>query len=211
LTKGQYSPTSARGFVSKSSPYGTVEEPFRPAELCFGARGTFFARAIDVDMKNQVDVMVEAARHKGTSVIEVLQNCVIFNDGIHNKISDRTWKADNTIVLKQGEKMIFGKDNEKGLVLDGWNLKAVTIGEDGYTLDDILIHDATTKDSTLQLKLALMDTADGLPVALGVIRNVDAPTYEREYEKQIEEVQQKTPRKSFTEFLLSSSNIWEVK
>jgi len=182
LTKGQYSPTSARGFVSKSSPYGTVEEPFRPAELCFGARGTFFARAIDVDMKNQVDVMVEAARHKGTSVIEVLQNCVIFNDGIHNKISDRTWKADNTIVLKQGEKMIFGKDNEKGLVLDGWNLKAVTIGEDGYTLDDILVHDATTKDSTLQLKLALMDTADGLPVALGVIRNVDAPTYEREYE-----------------------------
>ncbi|MEN6589029.1 MAG: 2-oxoacid:ferredoxin oxidoreductase subunit beta [Proteiniphilum sp.] len=211
LTKGQYSPTSARGFISKSSPYGTVEEPFRPAELCFGARGTFFARAIDVDMKNQVDVMVEAARHKGTSVIEVLQNCVIFNDGIHNKISDRNWKADNTVILKQGEKMIFGKDNEKGLVLDGWNLKAVTIGEDGYTLDDILVHDATSKDSTLQLKLALMDTANGLPVALGVIRSVDEPSYERDYERQITEVQQKAPKKSFTEFLLSSSNIWEVK
>lgn len=211
LTKGQYSPTSARGFISKSSPYGTVEEPFRPAELCFGARGTFFARAIDVDMKNQVEVMVEAARHKGTSVIEVLQNCVIFNDGIHNKISDRTWKADNTVILKQGEKMIFGKDNEKGLVLDGWNLKAVTIGEDGYTLDDILVHDATSKDSTLQLKLALMDTTDGLPVALGVIRSVDEPSYERDYERQITEVQQKTPKKSFTEFLLSSANIWEVK
>jgi 2-oxoglutarate ferredoxin oxidoreductase subunit beta len=211
LTKGQYSPTSARGFISKSSPYGTVEDPFRPAELTFGARGTFFARAIDVDMKNQVEVMVEAARHKGTSVIEVLQNCVIFNDGIHNKISDRTWKADNTVVLRHGEKMIFGKDNEKGLVLDGWNIKAVTIGEDGYTLDDILVHDATAKDSTLQLKLALMDTTDGLPVALGVIRNVDAPTYERDYEQQIEEVQQRTPKKSFTEFLLSSPNVWEVK
>lgn len=211
LTKGQYSPTSARGFISKSSPYGTVEEPFRPAELCFGARGTFFARAIDVDMKNQVEVMAEAARHKGTSVIEVLQNCVIFNDGIHNKISDRNWKADNTVILKQGEKMIFGKDNEKGLVLDGWNLKAVTIGEDGYTLDDILVHDATSKDSTLQLKLALMDTANGLPVALGVIRSVDEPSYERDYERQITEVQQKAPKKSFTEFLLSSSNIWEVK
>ena len=211
LTKGQYSPTSARGFISKSSPYGTVEDPFRPAELCFGARGTFFARAIDVDMKNQVDVMVEAARHKGTSVIEILQNCVIFNDGIHNKISDRTWKADNTVILKQGEKMIFGKDNEKGLVLDGWNLKAVTIGEDGYTIDDILVHEATSKDSTLQLKLALMDTANGLPVALGVIRSVDEPSYERDYERQITEVQQKAPKKSFTEFLLSSSNIWEVK
>lgn len=211
LTKGQYSPTSARGFVSKSSPYGTVEEPFRPAELTFGARGTFFARAIDVDMKNQVDVMVAAARHKGTSVIEVLQNCVIFNDGIHNKISDRTWKADNTVVLKHGEKMIFGKDNEKGIVLDGWNLKAVTIGEDGYTAADILVHDATCTDSTLQMKLALMDTTDGLPVALGVIRSVDAPTYESDYAGQIAEVQQQTPRKSFTEFLLSSSNVWEVK
>ncbi|MDD3956056.1 MAG: 2-oxoacid:ferredoxin oxidoreductase subunit beta, partial [Proteiniphilum sp.] len=125
--------------------------------------------------------------------------------------SDRTWKADNTVVLKQGEKMVFGKDNEKGLVLDGWNLKAVTIGEEGYTLDDILVHDATAKDSTLQLKLALMDTSDGLPVALGVIRSVDAPSYERDYQQQIEEVQQRSPKKSFTEFLLSSPNVWEVK
>lgn len=211
LTKGQYSPTSSRGFVSKSSPYGTVEDPFRPAELTFGARGTFFARTIDVDMKNQVEVMVEAARHKGTSVVEVLQNCVIFNDSIHNKISDRSWKADNTITLRQGEKMLFGKDNEKGLVLEGWNLKAVTIGEDGYSLDDVLIHDATTKDNTLHMKLALMDIADDLPVALGVIRSVEAPSYEKDYEQQIAEVQQKSPKKSFTDFLLSSPNVWEVK
>ena len=211
LTKGQYSPTSDRGFVSKSSPFGTVEDPFRPAELTFGARGTFFARAIDVDIKNQTDVMVEAARHKGTSVVEVLQNCVIFNDGIHNRISDRNWKADNTLVLNHGEKMIFGKEENKGIVLDGWNLKAVTIGEDGYTLDDVLVHDATARDNTLHRKLALMDTADGLPVALGVIRSVKEPTYEREYEKQIEEVQMMTSKRSFTEFLLNSSNIWEVK
>jgi 2-oxoglutarate ferredoxin oxidoreductase subunit beta len=211
LTKGQYSPTSSRGFVSKSSPYGTVEDPFRPAELTFGARGTFFARAIDVDMKTQVEVMVEAARHKGASVVEVLQNCVIFNDGIHNKISDRTWKADNTITLRQGEKMLFGKENEKGLVLEGWNLKAVTIGEEGYSLDDVLVHDATTKDNTLHMKLALMDIADDLPVALGVIRSVDTPSYDSDYERQIAEVQQRTPKKSFTEFLLASSNVWEVK
>ena len=211
LTKGQYSPTSERGFVSKSSPYGTVEDPFRPAELTFGARGTFFGRALDVDMKNQVDTLVEAAKHKGTSVVEILQNCVIFNDGIHNKISDRNWKADNTIVLHHGEKMLFGKDNEKGIVLDGWSLKAVTIGEDGYTLDDVLVHDATTQDSTLHLKLALMDTEHGMPVALGVIRSVDAPTYEKDYENQIAEVQKKAPQKSFRDFLLSSSNVWEVK
>lgn len=188
-----------------------MEDPFRPAELTFGARGTFFARAIDVDMKTQVEVMVEAARHKGASVVEVLQNCVIFNDGIHNKISDRTWKADNTITLRQGEKMLFGKENEKGLVLEGWNLKAVTIGEEGYSLDDVLVHDATTKDNTLHMKLALMDIADDLPVALGVIRSVDTPSYDSDYERQIAEVQQRTPKKSFTEFLLASSNVWEVK
>lgn len=211
LTKGQYSPTSDRGFVSKSSPFGTVEDPFRPAELTFGARGTFFARAIDVDIKNQTDVMVEAARHKGTSVVEILQNCVIFNDNIHNRISDRSWKADNTVVLKQGEKMLFGKEENRGIVMDGWQLKAVTIGEDGYTLDDVLVHDATTRDNTLHIKLALMDTTDGLPVAMGVIRSVQEPTYERGYEKQIEEAQKKTPKRSFTEFLLSSPNVWEVK
>ncbi len=124
-------------------------------------------------MKNQVDAMVDAARHKGTSVIEILQNCVIFNNGIHNKISDRSWKADNTVLLKHGEKMIFGKDENRGIVLDGWDLKAVTIGEDGYTIDDVLVHDSTTVDNSLHMKLALMDTANGLPVALGVIRNVD--------------------------------------
>lgn len=211
LTKGQYSPTSDRGFVSKSSPFGTVEDPFRPAELTFGARGTFFARAIDVDIKNQTEVMAEAAKHKGTSMVEVLQNCVIFNDNIHNRISDRNWKADNTIVLKHGEKMIFGKEENRGIVMDGWQLKAVTIGENGYTLDDVLVHDATTRDNTLHMRLALMDIADGLPVALGVIRSVTAPTYEKEFEKQIEEVQAMTPKRSFTEFLLNSSNIWEVK
>lgn len=211
LTKGQYSPTSDRGFISKSSPYGTIEEPFRPAELTFGARGTFFARALDVDMKNQVDALVEAAKHEGTSVVEILQNCVIFNDGIHNRISDRSWKADNTIVLKHGKKMLFGKDNEKGIVLDGWNLKVVKIGEDDYSLDDVLIHDAKTKDNTLHIKLALMDTSDNMPVALGVIRSVSAPTYEKDYENQIAEVQMKASHKSFRDYLLNSSNVWEVK
>lgn len=211
LTKGQYSPTSDRGFISKSSPYGTVEEPFRPAELTFGARGSFFARSLDVDVKNLTDMLVEAARHKGTAVVEVLQNCVIFNDGIHSKISDREWRADNTLLLQHGEKMIFGKEGNRGIVLEGWNLKAVTIGKDGYTLDDVLIHDATTKDNTLHMKLALMDLSNGLPVALGVIRRVEGPTYEREVERQIAEVKGRSPQNSLTQFLLNSPNVWEVK
>ncbi len=211
LTKGQYSPTSDRGFVSKSSPFGTVEDPFIPAELCFGARGNFFGRAIDVDLKNTTDLMVAAARHKGTSIVEILQNFVIFNNGIHNKISDKTFRSEKTILLKHGEKMIFGANNDKGIVAEGWNLKAVTIGQDGYTLDDILVHNATTVDSTLHLKLAMMGYENDLPVALGVIRSVDAPTFEAEIEKQIAEVQQKKPKQTFTDFLLHSSNVWEVK
>ncbi len=212
LTKGQYSPTSERGFVAKSAPYGTVEDPFRPAELCFGARGKFFGRAIDIDLKNLTNTLVAASKHKGAAVVEVLQNCVIFNEGIHSKLTDKSWRKDNTILLTHGEKMIFGENNNKGIVLDGWNLKSITIGEEGYTLDDVLVHDAACNDNALQLKLALMGSEDdALPVALGVIRDVEAPTYDKEYKKQIEEVQAKTPKRSFEEFLISSGNIWEVK
>ncbi len=142
LTKGQYSPTSDRGFVSKSSPYGTVEDPFIPAELALGARGNFFARTIDVDLKNTTEVLTASARHKGASVTEVLVNCVIFNDGIHKGIVDKEYRADRTIFLRHGEKMVYGANMDKGLVLDGLKLKSVTIGQDGYTMDDVLVHDA---------------------------------------------------------------------
>ncbi|MDR1763219.1 MAG: 2-oxoacid:ferredoxin oxidoreductase subunit beta [Dysgonamonadaceae bacterium] len=209
LTKGQYSPTSDRGFVSKSSPFGTVEDPFRPAELTIGARGRFFARIIDTDIKNSPDIMAAAARHKGTSVVEVILNCVIFNDGINEKITAKDVRSDKTIFLHHGEKMVFGKDNNRGIVQDGFNLKAVTIGEDGYTLDDVLTHDATAKDPTLHLKLALMD-GEELPVALGIIRDVEAPAYDAEVEAQIKQVQAKKPARTLKEFLMSG-DVWEVK
>lgn len=208
LTKGQYSPTSDRGFVSKSSPYGTVEDPFIPAELALGARGTFFARGIDVDLKNTTEILLESAKHKGASVVEVLVNCVIFNDGIHKKITDKEYRADKTIFLRHGEKMVFGKDNQKGLVLDGLKLKAVTIGQDGYTLDDILVHDAHTPENTLHLMLAMM--GGDMPVALGVIRDVEAPVYDREVEQQIAGVQAKMPIRKLQDFLMSGE-VWEVK
>lgn len=210
LTKGQYSPTSERGFVSKSSPYGTVEDPFIPAELSFGARSNFFARVIDVDLKNTTAVLADSARHKGASVVEVLVNCVIFNDGVHKSITDREFRLERTIFLKHGEKMIFGKEEDKGIVLDGLKLKAVTIGEDGYTLDDILVHDAKAKDNTLQVMLAMMTNEDGLPVALGVIRDVDAPVYDECVEQQVKEVQAKNPTRKLHD-LLMKGEIWEVK
>ena len=210
LTKGQYSPTSDRGFVSKSSPYGTTEDPFIPAELVFGARGKFFARGFDITLDTTREIMVAAARHKGTAVVEVLQNCVIFNHGIHTWLSDKTVRAERTITLRQGEKMLFGKDNEKGLVRDGFRLKAVTLGEDGYTIDDVLVHDAHTEDDILHRQLALMDGHD-LPLALGVIRDVEAPSYEADVEAQVAEVKAKKGFTSLRDMIVRTSETWTVE
>ena len=208
LTKGQYSPTSPKGFVSKSSPFGTVERPFRPAELVFGARGTFFARTVDVDMPTAVECMVAAARHKGTSVVECLVNCVIFNNGAHSLIADKESRAEHAIVLEHGKPMLFGKNREKGLVLDGMNLKVVKIGDDGVTEQDILIHDAHCQDDTLHKKLALM-SGDELPVALGVIRDVAEETYDEAMNQQIAEVQAKTAVHTFDQ-LTQTLEHWEM-
>jgi 2-oxoglutarate ferredoxin oxidoreductase subunit beta len=209
LTKGQYSPTSPRGFVSKSSPYGTVEDPFRPAELCFGARGHFFARAVATDAQGTVEVLKAANEHKGASVCEILQNCVIFNDGTHESVYSAEGRKKNAIYLKHGEPMIFGENNEFGLMQDGFNIKVVKIGENGITEKDLLVHDAHCEDNTLQLKLALMEGPD-FPIALGVIRDVPAPTYDEAVSAQIEEVKGMKKYHNFEELLLTNDT-WEVK
>ena len=209
LTKGQYSPTSDRGFVSKSSPYGTTEDPFIPAELVFGARGNFFARSIDVELQISQEVLLAAARHHGTSVVEILQNCVIYNNGIHSRITDREYRADRTIHLVHGEKMLFGKNNEKGLVRDGFLLKAVEIGKDGYTMDDVLVHDAHTPTNFLHQQLAMMDGAD-LPLAIGVIRDVDSLTYNDEVDRQVETVRAAHGFDSLRSMILAGET-WQVK
>lgn len=209
LTKGQYSPTSDRGFVSKSSPYGTTEDPFIPAELVFGARGNFFARSIDVELQISQEVLLAAARHHGTSVVEILQNCVIYNNGIHNRITDREYRADRTIHLVHGEKMLFGKNSEKGLVRDGFLLKAVEIGKDGYTIDDVLVHDAHTPTNFLHQQLAMMDGTD-LPLAIGVIRDVDSLTYNDEVDRQVETVRAAHGFDSLRSMILAGET-WQVK
>lgn len=209
LTKGQYSPTSPRGFISKSSPYGTVEDPFRPAELCFGARGHFFARAVATDAEGTIEILKAAEAHKGASVCEILQNCVIFNDGTHNSVAKKEDRAKHAIYLRHGEPMIFGENREFGLVQDGFGLKVVRIGEQGVTESDILVHDAHCEDNTLHLKLALMEGPD-FPIALGVIRDVAAPTYDEAVHAQIEDVGQKKHYHNFAE-LLRTNDLWEVK
>lgn len=210
LTKGQYSPTSPRGFVSKTSPFGTVEDPFRPAELCFGARGKFFARAIASDGAHTIQMLKAAYHHQGAAVCEILQNCIIFNNGTYESVYTNNGRKQNAIYVEHGKPLVFGENNEFGLVQEGFGLKVVEIGKDGYTIDDILVHNAHNVDDTLQLKLAMMDNEHGFPVALGVIRDVEAPTFDGALNKQIEEVKQQKKYHTFAE-LLETNDIWEVK
>jgi len=208
LTKGQYSPTSERGFKSKTSPFGTVEDPFVPGQLVIGSRGTFFARSVDGNLKLSQSIFEAAAKHKGTSMVEVLQNCVIFNNGIHSAITDPKHRADRQLILEHGKPLLFGKENEKGLVFEKGKLKVVIVGRNGITEDDILVHDAKEVDPTLHMALINMQLPD-MPVALGVIRSVPAPVYDVEMEAQIKYVQQNRKITCVDE-LLNSGNTWEV-
>ena len=209
MTKGQYSPTSKLGTITKTSPYGTVEVPFEPGDLVLGAGGTFFARGLDTDLALNEEIMLAASRHKGASIMEFLTNCVIFNNGTHSDVTSKEYRADRTILLREGEKMIFGRNRDKGLVLDGWKLKVVTIGEDGVTEDDILVHDPHEQTPALQTMLAQMRWPD-YPVALGVIRDVAAPSYDEAVAEQCAKVASRPGPKTVDE-MLHKGAIWEVK
>ena len=152
--------------------------------------------------------MTAAARHKGTAVVECLVNCVIFNDGAHGWLAQKENRADRTIVLEHGKPMIFGKNRDKGLVLDGFNLKVVTIGENGVTENNILVHDATCQDTTLHMKLAMMEGPE-MPIAMGVIRAVEEETYDEAVEAQIAEVQAKSKVKTFDD-LMATCEQWNM-
>lgn len=208
LTKGQYSPTSEKGLVTKTSPFGTVEEPFSVGELVIGAKGKFFARTLDSNVSLSTQIYIEAAKHKGTSVVEVLQNCVIFNDGIHENVTGKEVRDDRTLILSHGKPMIFGKDSDKGLILDGLKLRVVKLGENGVTEKDILIHNAYEPNSGIQFMLANMRYPE-YPVALGVIRSVPGPTYETDLSNQIAEVKKASKIKSMDD-LLNSGSVWKV-
>jgi len=208
LTKGQYSPTSRFGQVTKTSPFGTIEYPFNPGELVIGSQGKFFARTLDVNVKESTDVFIAADKHKGCSIVEILQNCVIFNHGVHFAITSKETRDDAQLWLEHGKPMIFGKDKNKGLVLDGFKLKVVTIGQNGVKESDILVHDAHENDPSLHLALINMKLPD-FPVAFGVIRDVEYPNYDDLMTKQIAEVQSKSKIKCMDD-LLNSGSTWTV-
>ncbi|MCF0177255.1 MAG: 2-oxoacid:ferredoxin oxidoreductase subunit beta, partial [Bacteroidales bacterium] len=209
LTKGQYSPTSKFGAITKTSPYGTVEHPFTPGMLVLGARGTFFARGIDTDIKLNQEIFVAAAKHDGTSVCEMLTNCVIFNNGAHAAFTAREEREDRTITLRDGEKMVFGKNRDKGLILKNGKLQVVKIGENSVTMDDILTHHSGTLDYGIHSMLIDMKYPD-FPVALGVIRDVADRTYDDSVRDQLIEVTEKSKIHCMDD-LLHSGSTWEVE
>lgn len=210
LTKGQYSPTSKHGSVTKTSPFGTVERPFKPGGITIGSSGSFFARTIDSMPKISTDIFLEAARHKGTSIVEVLQNCVIYNDQVWADITDKENRDDRIIMLKHGEPMIYGKNQDKGLLLRHNQIESVQLGEDGITEKDLLVHDARTEFAGIHLLLANMEYPK-YPVALGVIRSCEAQnSYDEKVEIQIEGIREKSPIQSMKDLLYSGAT-WEVK
>ncbi len=208
LTKGQFSPTTPMGQITKTSPQGTIEHPFITAGLIMGAQGTFFARATDNNVKLMTEVMYEAARHDGTSVVEILQNCIIFADKTHAMVTDREHREERQLFLKHGEQMIFGKNKDKGIILKGTGLGVATIGENGITEKDILVHDQYSKDPAIHRMLGRMMPPQ-FPIALGVIRSASFATYDDLVEEQIDYAKQNSKIQCVDD-MLRAGDTWEI-
>jgi 2-oxoglutarate ferredoxin oxidoreductase subunit beta len=209
LTKGQYSPTTPKGSITKTSPDGTIENPFKPGELVMGAQGTFFARTVDSDPKMMREVFRAASEHRGTSVVEILLNCVIFANQVHKEITGKEVRMDNQIYLEHGKPMIFGKERNRGLVMRGNKMEVVTIGENGITEQDLIVHNAHDSDDTNHYRLVRMSLPE-FPVAMGVIRATKATVYESELYNQVANAKAKAKIRTMDE-LLHSGNVFESK
>ncbi|QQS51956.1 MAG: 2-oxoacid:ferredoxin oxidoreductase subunit beta [Bacteroidota bacterium] len=204
LTKGQYSPTTPAGSITKTSPDGTIENPFLPGELAMGSNATFFARVIDTDPKMMKEVFIKAAQHKGTSLVEVLQNCVIFNNKVHEDITGKEVRDENQLYLEHGKPMLFGKNKEKGIVRAGSKFIVGEIGKNGVSLADVLVHDAHNLEGTRHYQLSRMTLPD-YPVALGVIRQCETDVYETLLEKQIVAAKARSSVKCVNDLLMSGN------
>ncbi len=184
LTKGQYSPTSPLGKVTKSTPMGAVDNPLHPLSIAIGCEGTFIARSIDVHTKHLSNVLSRAANHKGTAFVEVYQNCMVFNDEAFEYATDRDTKFDTILELEHGKPLIFGKNRDKGIRLNGMDPEVVQLGK-GISEDDLLFHDEKAPEPSLAYLLSRMSQPD-FPEPIGVFRAVDRPRYEEEVDEQIE-------------------------
>jgi 2-oxoglutarate ferredoxin oxidoreductase subunit beta len=207
LTKGQYSPTSEHGKVTKSSPFGVVDHPFNPVSLALGANGTFVARTIDREAKHMQEILTRAHKHKGSSYIEIYQNCNIFNDGAFDELTDKQTKSDTVLVLEQGKPMVFGKELDKGIKLDGFKPVVVSMKDGKYSVNDLLVHDEKSRE--LAFILSELTESPGYPTPIGVFIDIERTTYEKETEEQIKNAKAKLGEGDLDK-LLFSGNTWEI-
>lgn len=210
LTKGQYSPTSELHKVTKSSPYGTIDYPFNPVALAIGTEATFVARSMDRDPKHLQEMILRAGKHKGTSFIEIFQNCNIFNDGAFLHLTEKEYKRENVLYLKHGEPMIFGNENDKGIRLDGFNPLIVSLKNGKWSKDDLLVHDEFNPDPAYAFMLAHLDERPGFPTPVGVFRQISKPTYDEMLLEQINQVKAKKGEGDLKKLFFDATT-WEVK
>ena len=208
LTKGQFSPTSEFGKRTKSSPYGTVDQPFNPLSLALGSDATFVARTVDIYPKHLKEIVARAAAHRGTSFVEIYQNCNIFNDGAFHHMTDKEIRNDSQIELVHGEPMLFGKDRDRGIRFHDEGLEVVKIGENGITENDVLVHDEQRERPSRAFQLSRMEPPD-FPIPIGVFRAVERPTFDREMNDQIAKTLENEGPGDL-EALLREGDVWEV-
>jgi 2-oxoglutarate ferredoxin oxidoreductase subunit beta len=205
LTKGQYSPTSEVGKVTKSTPAGSVDFPFNPITVALGAHSSFIARSIDVEQKHLQETLKRAHAHRGASFIEILQNCNIFNDGAFNDVSDKAIKADHQLILEHGKPLIFGKNRDKGIRMNGMRAEVVALGN-GVTDKDLVVHDETN----LPLAFMLANFEPPMPTPVGVFYATSRPTYDGAANAQLDQAK-KTQGPGELRSLLRRGDTWSVK
>jgi 2-oxoglutarate/2-oxoacid ferredoxin oxidoreductase subunit beta len=208
LTKGQYSPTSPLGKVTKSTPMGTIDNPLHPLSIAIGCEATFVARSIDTNIKHLTMVLKRAAEHRGVSFVEVYQNCNVFNDGAFDYATDRETKADTTLELEHGKPLIFGKNREKGIRLNGMVPEIVELGK-GISEDDLLFHDEQLAEPSLAYLLSRMRHPD-FPEPIGVYRAVERPRYDEMLNAQVEEAR-RTRGEGDLQKLYTAGDTWTVE
>ena len=207
LTKGQYSPTSLVGQVTKSSPLGALDDPFNPAALALGSGATFVARAFDRDVKTMQYMFERAAAHKGFAFVETYANCVIYNDGAFDLYTKKETRAEHTVELHHGKPLIFGENMDKGIRLDGFTPTVVSLNDGMYSADDLLVHNE--QDTTLAFILANMTYNEKLPRPMGIFQAIERPSYDQKVVDQLE-YYATMPGANDLDKLLKGEDFWEI-
>jgi 2-oxoglutarate ferredoxin oxidoreductase subunit beta len=212
LTKGQYSPTSHEGQITKSTPVGVVDHPFNPIALALGANATFIARSMDRDPVHLRDILKKANSHKGSSLVEIYQNCNVFNDGAFEVFTEKGSKKQNTLFLDEGKPLLFGENNKYGIKLEGLNPVIVEVENSENSINDLFIHNSSdlTKASILSRMFDNPEQEQAFPRPFGIFYANKKSTYEDDLTLQINNFRSLKGKGNLDD-LLRGKNTWEIK